>query len=539
MTLPRPRREAILLGLVIVLAALLVAACAGANVVPASSGGSPATASPHPPLVPASPGIDPFSLLAWALNPVFQILFIGLVWLQKLTGDIGIAIIILTLVIRAALIPLFRRQIVSMKRTQLIQPELKELQRRYKGDRNKLSQAQMELYKERGVSPASGCLPLLLQLPLLMIIYSVISQGLTNPDPHAMFSLFGIPLVTYDCVNGLGTPDYNPYMPCIDTTVTWLGNMDVSKPWVLFPESQFLGWFSLLAAISAVLQLIQSRMTMPPATGEYNDQSSKLQRQLVMFLPLLSLVYGSFLPAGLFIYWIVTTIFGIVQQYLIVGMGIDVPVPALGPGLCQDPPPALPRRDAHPEQLAAWPGARRGEAVHHAHRAHRGPACKVRRRHGSPPRERPPGPPREKALTMTAYQEFTGKSVEEALRSAREEFGVGLDELDFEILTPGSRGVLGMGAEPARIVAAPRSALGGADAKARGGGVPAAAGRPAVRSRAARRPGRSGTRPRRPRPSPGRPAPGVRRAAAPRRPPRSRRPAASRRPRPAGPAAPR
>ncbi len=66
---------------------------------------------------------------------------------------------------------------------------------------------------------------------------------------------------------------------------------------------------------------------------------------------------------------------------------------------------------------------------------------------------------------MSEYREFTGKSVEEALRSAREAFGVGLDELDFEILTPGSRGVLGMGAEPARIVAAPRSALGGAAPK--------------------------------------------------------------------------
>ena len=66
---------------------------------------------------------------------------------------------------------------------------------------------------------------------------------------------------------------------------------------------------------------------------------------------------------------------------------------------------------------------------------------------------------------MSEYREFTGKSVEEALRNAREAFGVGLDELDFEILTAGSRGVLGMGAEPARIVAAPRSALGGAAPK--------------------------------------------------------------------------
>ena len=64
-----------------------------------------------------------------------------------------------------------------------------------------------------------------------------------------------------------------------------------------------------------------------------------------------------------------------------------------------------------------------------------------------------------------AYHEFTGKTVEEALRGAREEFGVGLDELDFEILTPGSRGVLGMGAEPARVLAAPRSLLGGSTPK--------------------------------------------------------------------------
>src|SRR5690349_7093183 len=67
--------------------------------------------------------------------------------------------------------------------------------------------------------------------------------------------------------------------------------------------------------------------------------------------------------------------------------------------------------------------------------------------------------------STSAYQEFSGKSVEEALRLAREDFGVGLDDLEFEILTPGSRGVLGMGAEPARVLAAPRSELGGAAPK--------------------------------------------------------------------------
>ena len=66
---------------------------------------------------------------------------------------------------------------------------------------------------------------------------------------------------------------------------------------------------------------------------------------------------------------------------------------------------------------------------------------------------------------MSAYKEFTGKTPEEALKAAREEFGVELSELDFEILSPGSRGVLGMGAEPARILAAPRSELGGSAPK--------------------------------------------------------------------------
>src|SRR4029077_9823065 len=87
------------------------------------------------------------------------------------------------------------------------------------------------------------------------------------------------------------------------------------------------------------------------------------------------------------------------------------------------------------------------------------------------PRDRRSGPiepvPRDEGddADMSEYQEFTGRSVEEAIKGACDAFGVGLGDLDFEILTPGSRGVLGMGAEPARIVAAPRSALGGAAPK--------------------------------------------------------------------------
>ena len=342
MSVPRPRRELLLPLLLLVGLALLLAACTSTGIVPAGSGGVAATAAPKPPLTPAQPGADPVSLLAWIFNPIFQLLYILLVWLQKLTGDVGIAIILMTLIVRTALIPLFRRQIVSTKRMQLIQPEVRELQKRYKGDRAKFSQAQMELYKERGVNPTSGCLPMLLQLPLLMIIYTVISQGLTNPNPQAMFSFFGLHLVDYTCVNHLGTAAYNAYAPCINTTVAWLGNLDVSKVSVLFPKIPFLSWFSVLAAASAVLQLVQSRMTMPPSTAAFSDQNSKVQRQLVLFLPLISLAYGGFLPAGLFIYWIVTTIFGIAQQYLIVGWGSMFPLFGYSPGFARDHRPRFP-----------------------------------------------------------------------------------------------------------------------------------------------------------------------------------------------------
>jgi len=80
---------------------------------------------------------------------------------------------------------------VSQRRMQLLQPEIKEIQRRFKGDSVKARIAQQELMKERGISPLAGCLPLLLQMPLLFIMYSVIQNGLTNVNPTAMLVVFG------------------------------------------------------------------------------------------------------------------------------------------------------------------------------------------------------------------------------------------------------------------------------------------------------------------------------------------------------------
>jgi YidC/Oxa1 family membrane protein insertase len=311
--------------LLLALLVTVVAACAGAGG-PGASGASP-TPSPVPtPLVPAQPGADPISTLAWAFTPIFQAMFIILVAFYDLFTAIGFpaaigwAIVMLTLIVRALVIPLVRKQLVSQRRMQLLQPEMKEIQRRYKGDSMKAREAQQALYKERGINPLAGCFPLLLQMPLLFIMYSVISHGLTSYDPTAMVTVFGTQVVPLNCVNPPGGPPDPALGSCLNTIIQlpWGATINVGLPSTIFAVAGF--GISVLAIVSALLQLVQSRMMLPVASGD-DDPNTKVQRQTMLLLPLISIVYGGFLPAGLFIYWITATIFGIVQQYLIVGWG--------------------------------------------------------------------------------------------------------------------------------------------------------------------------------------------------------------------------
>jgi YidC/Oxa1 family membrane protein insertase len=322
----------------------LVAAC-----VPGAPGAGGASPTPHPPLTPASPGADPVSLLAWLFTPIFQAMFIILcavyefLYSRGFPAAIAWAIIVLTLVVRAILIPLYRRQLVSQRRMQLLQPEMREIQKRFKGDSMKIRVAQQELMRERGVNVLAGCLPLLLQLPLLFIMYSVIQNGLTNVDPTAMLTIGGVQVVPLTCNNIdplTGMPSA-ALGPCIDTVIPFLGTtIDVSKPSTLFAIAGF--GISILAVVSALLQLVQSRMMLPAADPANDDPNSRVQRQMMLFLPIISVVYGGFLPAGLFIYWIVATIFSIVQQYLIVGWGSMFPIFGWTPAFAVDHTPRFP-----------------------------------------------------------------------------------------------------------------------------------------------------------------------------------------------------
>jgi YidC/Oxa1 family membrane protein insertase len=335
-----PTVRRIVLAVLIAAIALVVAACLPGG---GGSGGPTPTPTPMPPLTPASPGADPVSLFAWLFTPIFQVMLIILLaayqFLENLRvpGAIAWAIVILTLIVRAVLIPLFRRQLVSQRRMQLLQPELREIQKRFKGDAMKARVAQQELMKERGVNVASGCLPLLLQLPLLFIMYSVIQNGLTNQDPSAMLSIFGVQLVDLTCQNVVnGVTDAT--RPCVDAEVPLLGN--VAQPQTFLVVAGF--GLSVLAIVSAVLQLVQSRMMLPVADPTNDDPNVRVQRQMMLFLPIISVVYGGFLPAGLFIYWIVATIFSIVQQYLIVGWGAMFPLFGWTPAFARDHTPRFP-----------------------------------------------------------------------------------------------------------------------------------------------------------------------------------------------------
>jgi YidC/Oxa1 family membrane protein insertase len=309
------------------------AASAGATAVPgataAPSAPSSATPAPTPLIVtPAELKADPVSLLAWIFNPIFQLFLILLVGIHGVIGDMGIAIIITTLIVRTALVPLMRKQMVSMRRLQALSPELKAVQARYKGDRLKAQQAQQALMKERGVSQA-GCLTALLPILLILPMYQVVREGLQAADLTESLRVFGFQIVPLNCPPPTlvtladGTQHY---APCIDSTIPWLGGIHASGFEGLIPlpiALPIIGvGISVFALFYTVLQLVASRMALPPHNPDVPlDQQQRTQRAMALWLPLITVLYGSVIPVGVFIYLIVSTIYQIVQQFLTTGWG--------------------------------------------------------------------------------------------------------------------------------------------------------------------------------------------------------------------------
>lgn len=220
---------------------------------------------------------------------LYRPLFNGLVFLYNIIPghDFGVAIILLTLIIRLLLYPLFQKSIKSQQALTILQPKIKEIQKKYKNDKEKQARLMMELYKTHKVNPMSGCLPILIQLPILYAFFRVLWTGL---DPSKLNNLYW-----FISNPGLINPIF-------------LGIIDLSK------KSPFL------AILAGIAQFIQSKMMMPknsyPKIDHKLDWTRTMSTQMTYLMPVLTIFIAWGLPAGLPLYWLSLTLFGIFQQYI-------------------------------------------------------------------------------------------------------------------------------------------------------------------------------------------------------------------------------
>lgn len=223
---------------------------------------------------------------------LYQPLFNALVFLYKyLPGhDFGIAVIVLTLIIRLLLYPLMTQSIKSQKVLSDLQPKIQEIQSKYKNDKEKQSRAMMEIYQKEKINPFGGCLPLLVQLPILIALYQVFWKGFR---PEQLDKLYGF----------------------------------ISSPGQIDPH--FFGVINLgeasiaLALLAGIAQFFQTKMMTPKTkkTQQKKDQISQfsniMQKQMLYFFPLFTVFILWRLPAAIAVYWIITALFSIGQQYLV------------------------------------------------------------------------------------------------------------------------------------------------------------------------------------------------------------------------------
>ncbi len=226
----------------------------------------------------------------------------------------GWAIILLTLLLKLVTLPLTRKQLQSTKATQELQPRLAELQAKYGKDRQKLSEEQMKLYKEAGVNPMGGCLPLLVQMPILFGLYRAL-YILANQPEFANARFFWIPnlalpsqtAATYDGINFQGT--------------NWISGTMSAGQWGLM-----IAYFSL-PIVMLISQVLMQKMSQPPkskspAGGKsQGEMQTQMMGSMMMFMPLMFGYITLGLPSGLTLYWTTSNVLSLVQQYFVAGWG--------------------------------------------------------------------------------------------------------------------------------------------------------------------------------------------------------------------------
>ncbi|HVW68645.1 MAG TPA: membrane protein insertase YidC [Steroidobacteraceae bacterium] len=196
------------------------------------------------------------------LTPLAKPLFIALEWIHGLTGNWGVAIVLVTLLLKLLFYPLSETSMRSMAKMKLLSPRIKNLQETYKDDREKLGRAMMELYKREKVNPATGCLPMIIQIPVFFAFYQVLLESVEMRQAPFAF---------------------------------WIQDLSAKDP------------FFILPAIMAAAMMLQYRLN-PPA-------ADPVQQKVFMIMPLVMSFTFAFFPAGLVLYWVTNTLLSIAQQW--------------------------------------------------------------------------------------------------------------------------------------------------------------------------------------------------------------------------------
>lgn len=205
--------------------------------------------------------------------------------------DFGIAIILITVILRTLLMPIYKKQIDSQQKLQEMQPKIKALQEKHKNDKETQTKELMNFYKEHKTNPFSGCLPLVIQLVFLITFYRIlitISKNGLVVDPKELYSFVANPGNIHQLFVGL---------------------VDLTKASPLF------------AILAAVAQYFQTKMLMakqlakpPSGSGSQPDMAQIMSKQMLYLGPFLTFFIGIRFPAGLSLYWLTSTLFMLVQQ---------------------------------------------------------------------------------------------------------------------------------------------------------------------------------------------------------------------------------
>jgi YidC/Oxa1 family membrane protein insertase len=204
-------------------------------------------------------------------------------WIYSIVGDYGITIMLFTIVVRLVLFPLYASQIKNQIKMTDIQPKMKSIQAKHKNDKNKLNVELQKLYKEENYNPAKGCLPMLIQMPIIMGLFAL----LRNP---IMF---------------LG--DNATMLLAVHERFLWIPDLSQADTWIL-PIAAGLTTF-----ISYRITMTQSN----PAGGDAGAAMAPMMKVMQVFFPVMILMMGRTVPAGLTIYWFLGNLFTIGQTFIL------------------------------------------------------------------------------------------------------------------------------------------------------------------------------------------------------------------------------